>query len=628
MPRKQNGLGKFKSFNVRKANDNFKVPEIPKSSGTYPSVRRFGTRITKTAIEKFNIDALYARWRRAYEYYTRNAFNDLDVFFPVTFFTNKESELLFNLEVKRFASSTGKPDTAVHYTVKRLHRESLDYSVATIDQVFDNSLLQIEEKERKELWCSLNGYAGLLHLLVNEEVQSNINTNNRVGATVRMLFDDQKRPNVFTGNTGKNTSSFVYSVPKSDFDQPLSNGEPSLYQKEGVEGFIGKVAIPRDVPNFMPIDSKSTYEDDAFQWYFNCVMENMPMSRLLIVDPEENTDAQLAVIGNLVGLSRNATASMADRFMFLKEPYQPYFKNRYITAELIGSYMEWMSFPTPPLFIMEAREDGDTLLFKTVPIEMQLDLHGNLEGGYVAFGTNSFTKYYRTTEERLNPVTLKKEIVEIDKLILDLDPYFLQGESFKSGDVLALGEQYTCSCPSYSHANVRSPQQLYQETKDRKKFHKKNRQDAYPMPSAGSNKNPEGLSEQVSGIINSWKSMSNIMSFSCCKHTISLMFLDDYKVQEPKTYLAMKDRLKFEELVMKEFEDREVPPTSVSRAEINQSVDLSWAICQQIQLSDTELGSIINGQSRARNNEPPVVGRVAQMFKAIDPITKVTIEES
>ena len=87
MPRKQNGFGSFKSSGVRKAGSNFKTPEVSKSPGTYPAVRRYGTRITRTAVEKCNVDALYARWRRGYEYYSTNSFNDYDFDFPITFFT-------------------------------------------------------------------------------------------------------------------------------------------------------------------------------------------------------------------------------------------------------------------------------------------------------------------------------------------------------------------------------------------------------------------------------------------------------------------------------------------------------------------------------------------------------------
>ena len=618
MPRKQNGFGNFKSSGVRKADSSFKTPGVAKSPGTYPAVRTYGTRITRTAVEKFNVDALYARWRRGYEYYSTNSFNDYDFPFPVTYFTGSTSQLAFDLKVRRFASTTGKEDSAVHYAIKREQRDGADYTVATIDQVFDDQLIYTDAKSRNELWCSLDGYAGLLHKLGGEEVQSNIGSKEVVGATVRMLFDDQKRPNVFIGTTGGNTSSLVYKVPLADLSLP-------------VQAYAGTVAIPRDAADFMPINSNCKFIDDAFDWYFECAIETMPMGSLTFIRPlpQSEQNNPLDIIGTIVDRTTNATASMDDTFKVQKDPYQQWFGNRYISAQEIESYMEWMSIQTPPLFIMEAAQDGTHAYFKTVPIEMTMKLHGKLEGGYVAFSTTSFTKTkFKETVQKLNDDTLAIEETDIYTMIPDLDPYFLPGIGFKDGDVLELGPQYTCSCPAYSHAVVRSPERTYRDMQDGNRQFKKNRQTAYPMPSAGANKNPEGLSEQASGVINTWATMSDKMSFSACKHTFASMFDDNIQVQEPNSYPAMRDRLLFEEKVTQEFSNVNVPPQAVARAEVDQSVDFAWAISQQIQLSDTELGSIINGIARGRDNLPPVMGRAAVTFTAIDPETKVTIDSS
>ena len=617
MPRKQNGFGNFKSSGVRKADSSFKAPGVIKSPGTYPGVRTYGTRVTRTAVEKFNVDALYARWRRGYEYYSTNSFNDYDFPALATFFTGQAAQVSFALEVKRFSSTTGKEDSAVHYAVKRLQREGEDYTVATIDQVFDDQLLNLKAKERGELWCSLDGYAGLLHKLGGEEVQSNVGSTRSVGATVRMLFDDQRRPNVFIGTTGGNTSSIVYRVPLADLTIP-------------VQAYAGTVAIPRDAADFMPIGN-STFRDDAFTFEFECNMENMLMGRLIFIRPLPQNEQRnsLDVRGTFIGQTTNATASMNDTFTVQKEPYQQWFGNRYISAQEIESYIQWMSIQTPPLFIMEASQDATHAYFRTVPIEMTLKLHGELNGGFVAFSTNSFTKTtFKETQQRLNNDTLAVEETDIHTMIPDLDPYFLPGTSFRAGDVLSLGPQYTCSCPAYSHAVVRSPEQTYKDMYNPDKQKKKNRQTAYPMPSAGANKNPEGLSEQASGIINTWATMSDKMRFSACKHTFASMFDDNIQVQEPNSYPAMRDRLLFEEKVALEFANVAVPPQAVARAEVDQSVDLAWAISQQIQLSDTELGSILNGQANQRNNQPPVMGRTAVTYTAIDPETKVTIDSS
>ena len=617
MPRKQNGLGNFKSFSGQKSNMSFNKPGAVKSPGTYNYPLTFGTRITRTPVEKYNIDSLYAKWRKGYEYYSRNQYTNFDEYAGLaTVFAGLKSELRFNLKVYRFASRKSKEDTAVHYTTKREQSENQDYTVATINEVLDNPLENLEAKNRNELWCSLDGFAGLLHLLVGEEVQSNVGSSEVIAATPRMLFDKQKRPNVFTGTTGGNTSSLVYKVPLADLTIP-------------VEEYVGLVAIPRGAEDFMPIDSNSNFIDDSYVWYFDCHMQDMQLDRLIFVRSLQSSESDdvLNSTGSFVGQTTNASASMDDKFTVEKKPYQQWFpKNQYIAAETIESYMKWMSIQTPPLYIMSTEQDSTYAYFKTVPIEMTIKLCGDLNDGYVAFSTESFTKTnFKETIRKFNLAEGKEEIVNTYKMIIDLDPYFQQGISFKSGDILSLGPQYTCSCPSYSHALVRSPEKIYRNNTDKQL--KKNRQQAYPMPSAGSFKNPEGLSEQSSGIITTWASMDDIMSFSACKHTIGLFFQDHIQIQEPNSYPMMKDRLLFEEKIMKEFSKFIIPLPPVERSELNQSADLAWAVAQQSQLSDTELGSILNGIARQKEDLPPVMGRIAQTFSVVDPITKTKIED-
>ena len=626
MPRKQNGFGNFGASPIRGLDSKIKVGQVGRSPGTYPGNRQYGTRITRTAVEKYNIDAKYARWRRGYEYFTRNSYVDFDGPFVATFFAGTEDSAVFNINLRRFAAGKSINDTAVRYVSKRIKRDTplQEYRVGQINDVFDSALVNVALADRNELWCSLSntspvGDSELFGKLVGEYV-----SNGEIAAIVRMVFDSDKRPAVFMGNSGANTTSLVYKVPVADFLRDDPSDPPTLYEREGAQAFVGKIVGMTAAPRFIPISG--TFEDNAFTWTYECNVNDVDCNRLIIITPAPPTsveeDPSNISLGGLVNvISTDATFSMNDTYLYDKSMYQQWFGNRYLAAEEIESYVTKMSMIIPPLFIAEVWEEGTDVYLKTIPFEGQLKLHADLTDGYIAFSTTSFTKTSVVTKEVTN-TNGDKVLKDVTLMVPDLDPYFLPGTSFQAGDVLELAELYSCSCPAYSSAVCRSPETLYKERL------KKNRQSSYPLPSAGSNKSREGLSEQSAGIIQSWQTMANKMEFKACKHTFASMFADDIQVQEPNSYPAMRDRMLFEEDLQKEFGSGSITVSSVQRSEIDQSIDAMWSIAQLIQLSDTEIGSIMNGQAQQRSLATRTSGMAARYIVEIGTDTEGTIDSS
>ena len=70
MPRKQNGWNNPAQTSFKKFDTN---PRPKGAAGSYPSFRRFGSTITRTAIEKWDLDSTWARWRKGMEYYYQAA---------------------------------------------------------------------------------------------------------------------------------------------------------------------------------------------------------------------------------------------------------------------------------------------------------------------------------------------------------------------------------------------------------------------------------------------------------------------------------------------------------------------------------------------------------------------------
>ena len=628
MPRKQNGFGNFGASPVRGLDSKIKVGQVGRSPGTYPGNRQYGTRITRTAVEKYNIDAKYARWRRGYEYFTRNSYVDFDGPFVATFFAGTEDSAVFDIKLRRFAARKGINDTSVRYVSRRVKRPSplQEYRVGQIDSVFDSALANVELADRNELWCSLSntspvGSSELLGKLIGEYV-----TNGEISAIVRMVFDADKRPAVFMGNSGANTTSLTYKIPVADLLRRDPSDPPSLYEREGAQTFVNRIIGMTAAPRFLPLSG--TFQDDAFTWTYEMDSQDVDCNRVIIMTPTnpadvpEPDDPSNISLGGMVNvISTNATFSMKDTYLYDKSMYQQWFGNRYLAAEEIENYVTKMSMIIPPLFIQEVYEEGTDVYFKTIPFEGQLKLHADLTDGYIAFSTTSFTKTSVVTKEVTN-TNGDKVLKDVTLMVPDLDPYFLPGTSFQAGDVLELAELHTCSCPAYSSAVCRSPETLYNERL------KKNRQSAYPLPSAGSNKSREGLSEQSAGIIQSWQTMANKMEFKTCKHTFAAMFADGTQVQEPNSYPAMRDRMLFEEELQKEFSGGSITASSVQRSEIDQSVDAMWSIAQLIQLSDTEVGSIMNGQAQQRQYDAQATGMAARYLVEIGIDSEGTIGSS
>ena len=68
MPRKQNGFGNFKVKSVNSVNSKLNKGIGGNAFGNYPRVRSFGSTYTRSAIEQYNYESTWARWRKGFEY--------------------------------------------------------------------------------------------------------------------------------------------------------------------------------------------------------------------------------------------------------------------------------------------------------------------------------------------------------------------------------------------------------------------------------------------------------------------------------------------------------------------------------------------------------------------------------
>ena len=135
MPRKQNGFGgksfgKSKSFAVGGVNNRTDKAKGPGAAGSYPTNRRFGSTVTRSAIEQYDMDSTWARWRKGMEYYYQAAYLPFTAADAVLY-QGTPAETPVTFTGYRFA--TKNSDSRTHYTIKR--SSTTTHSLGTIHSI-------------------------------------------------------------------------------------------------------------------------------------------------------------------------------------------------------------------------------------------------------------------------------------------------------------------------------------------------------------------------------------------------------------------------------------------------------------------------------------------------------------
>ena len=207
MPRKQNGWGKPDSFKFNSVTKNIKTGKTGGAAGSYPSDRQFGTLITRSAIEKYNIDSKWAKWRRGYELYTKADYRDFDVTVTAAVFPNTVDKLTTSFTIKKFPTLLS--DTSNRYVAKRTVASQPTFGTIG-SSIFNDDLTYTEEKSREQLWTSIASYDPLIQKLLGERF-----TDGEVAASLKLIMGSDKRPVVFKGRSEAINNQTVYKVPWS-----------------------------------------------------------------------------------------------------------------------------------------------------------------------------------------------------------------------------------------------------------------------------------------------------------------------------------------------------------------------------------------------------------------------------
>ena len=481
MPRKQNGFGNAKSLAFNKTK-NVKTGKGVGSFGIYPSQRGYGTMVSRTVIEKYNLDSDWVKWRRGFEYYNKGAWYRLKDYDPITqtysdaqiqskLYQGTDYEVDVVFDGYKFA--TKNADSNNHYVMKRTTVSAPD--IGTITQVKNDSYKYPEQKKYREIWCKINpgSEARLLTRMIGERL-----SDAETEATLSWLLTANDLPALFIGKSWPEKPTQVISeISEAAFNSSLWAQQNNL----DINQLVGKIVY---TPQFYQERTTLTSSEvlDARD-YFGIEVTDKGTGEIIVLDNETDTlPPSLFDITTLdpIVTDPNGSFTLTGTYIYQKDRYQRFYGNQYLTGDLAAENADFFSYSLMPYKILGAERRDGKILLKSEPFISEFRFTKPVDGSAtLIFTDNSFVKM--EIDENNGTYYHKQGHIK-DKLWMrldtDVDPWMDQ--VFTTGNPLSPATIYTCSCPNYSQAMLRAPQETEDEGTRRI-----NRQRRYPLPTVG-----------------------------------------------------------------------------------------------------------------------------------------------
>ena len=591
MPRKQNGFGNPKSLGFKGAGrvDKGKGVGAP---GSYPSKRHYGTSVTRTVIEKYNLDSDWTKWRKGFEYYNQAAwykletYNDLDQRYEDAQIKSKlyqGTDYEVDVVFEGFKFATKNADSNNHYVMKRI--TTSDPDLGKVTTVLNDELKYAEQKRYREIWVqgSPGADSRLLLRMIGERI-----TDGETEATLTYLLNENRLPALYIGKSYEEPTTVKVTVPVDDLIQ-----EPGVNPIDSYQELVGKICY---IPNFYQekafnLVDKAEFTDGDYFWTVD-VEDFVPGQEMRILDPDQELlPPSLYDINTLPVLYKTDSCNfdIKGKYIYKKDLYQRFYGKQYLTGEVVKDQIDQVSYTVMPFTILGVRESAGQLEFTSVPFDSEFRMTTPTQGdGVLVFADWSFTKisideyddrYYHKGEKPGDSPWMR-----IDT---DVDPW--RDEVFTAGNALRPATVYTCSCPNHSHTILRAPQATTDEG-----TRKTNRQQRYPLPTVLGKDDFDALSaNKAAGVYESWETREHRMSFKMCKHSIAALFIDRIKVKEPNDYPTLEARQDFEERLKREVgEVFEEFSLSYKRGGIT-ALEVVFALAQGLNLDDVETAYVM-----------------------------------
>lgn len=283
MPRKRNGWGNPDSFRFLPLGYPNKPPKS-RLSGQYSPDNRFGSTVTRTVTEHYNLNADWKAWRRGYEIYSHGKFTQSDYSLQFKQYEGTVDETTVYLRFYEYPtqnSDSGNRVVTIRYTdianasaggsdgIPFDYRTGLTnvFDVKNSESDYSSKEEYLKQKESGEIPIVLNRYLNSLLTPVRRAQPGSRLTDGYYSGNLIELEDKNGLPVRLYGRTYKNirlvgndletkelqkelnTSTYKYKLKGSDFRR-LSGQETLLAAKnwedsEGVlDNLIGKLAVP------------------------------------------------------------------------------------------------------------------------------------------------------------------------------------------------------------------------------------------------------------------------------------------------------------------------------------------------------------------------------------------------
>ena len=356
-----------------------------------------------------------------------------------------------------------------------------------------------------------------------------------------------------------------------------------------IQTLVGESVYMPDFYRNRPITNSDNFVDSE-QYFAVNLEEKINGARLEILDTSTGLPPTLGEINEFAQIfsTNDCSGKLEGSFVYEKGRYQRFFGKSYLTADVVRKEVETLAYGVLPWTIRSVRENGSELILEADPFQTALQLYTpQSKERYIIFDENGFTKQSLDVDAdgKYNHAPPKPGTQLWRKIDLSIDPWI--DEIFTNQSALRFADLYTCSCPSYLHAILRSPQ----TTGDGRKI---NRQHRLPLPTAkGSSTYDAAGILKTAGIAESWATAEYKKGFKVCKHTIAAMFIDKIRVLEPNTYPSAEAREKFEAKLSKDIAEVGQEFTEhLKRSEMTQ-IEIIFALAEALNLDDIETGYVL-----------------------------------
>ena len=588
MPKKENGFGKAQSF-AFKSFDKTDKGKGKGAAGYYPRNRQYGTAISRSVIEKYDLDSDWVKWRKGYEYYNKAAwyrletYNDISEDYEVSQIRSKlyqGTEYEIDVVFDGYKFATRAADSNNHYVMKRT--VETDVNLGTVTGILNDPYKYADKQKNREIWVT--GVPGPESRLLLEMIGDRV-TDGETEATLTYVLNSEDKPALYIGKSFENMTEIKVTIPLDTIYDQVNLSDQYQYLV-GEVVYIPEFYIEKDIS----LVDKTEFIDGTEYFAVN-VEDFIPPTHIDVLDASnELLPPSLYDISTLPKLlsSDDAEINIKGTYLYKKDLYQKFYGKQYITADVVKGQVDTVNYAIMPFKILGVEVQDGKLILTSVPYmtEFKLIATDPIKTTLI-FTDYSFTK---TGIDEYDGVYYHEQAPGEDPWIrinTDVDPW--QDEVFTTGNPLKPAVLYACSCPNYAHAILTAPQELEEDS-----VRKINRQRRYPLPTFQGKADYEGLgANEVAGKISSWETRQHKMGFKMCKHSIASHFIEHKKIQEPNKYPSVESRMKFEEKLEKEM--NEVGPNFVAsykRGGIT-ALEVVFALAQGLNLSDVETAYVL-----------------------------------